>query len=346
LSELITEMKNVTIKDVAKAAGVSTATVSRVIRNKGSISSVTREKVYAAVKNLGYQVPLTQSAEKSVEKTVALVISDILNPFFPEVVRGVEDEAITSGYSTLLYNTSEDPNRELQIFKTLISRKVMGIIVCSSRVPTDHLLNLQMKTDAFIVVVNRRVEQKKFASITIDFEEASYRATKYLLNLGHKKIAYLGGYGIYDASQARFRGVEKALSDSGLVIPPQWRINSFPNIGGGFQAMSSLLAIDSTDLPTAVVAYNDLVAIGILHAARTHNIHIPSELSVVGFDGIELSAHTNPALTTVEQPKYRIGQLAMKTLNQMISGKDISVGGYTHIDTNLVVRDSTFHPSH
>jgi LacI family transcriptional regulator len=329
--------------DIARHAGVSMATVSRVINNTAPVNERTRSRVLASLRALGYRSSLERGAEQSAQGLIALLITDILNPFFPEIVRGVEDDAGPSGLALLLCNTSEDPQRERQALRVLAEQKVEGIIACASRVSDEDLIALHARNNTPLVVINRRVDHASIPCILVDFEDAAYRAAKHLTRLGHTRIAYLAGDSRFKTSLARRRGIEQALREVGLDLRPEWCVNSFPNTEGGFQAMSGLLAAATGVRPTAVITYNDIIALGALHAIRTHHLHIPEDISVVGCDGIAMAAHANPPLTTIDQPKYRMGQLAMQMLRRLIAGQPIP-NGYTLMESPLVVRESTAPP--
>ena len=239
----------------------------------------------------------------------------------------------------LLCNTSEDPQREVQALKALVRRNVDGIIVCASRIADDDLVSLRTEHRMPLVIINRHLNHPGIPCIMIDFEDATYRSAQHLLSLNHTRIAYLAGGGSITPSQARQRGIEKALLEANLLLRPEWCPVSFPNVEGGFQAMSSLLA--QPEKPTAVIAYNDIMALGALHAIRKHGLRVPDDISLIGCDGIAMAAHSNPPLTTINQPKYRMGLLAMRMLRQIIEGNYVPNSGYTLMESPLIVREST-----
>lgn len=264
-----------------------------------------------------------------------------MNPFFPEVVRGVEDAAAEYGLALMLCHTSEDPQREQQILADLAERHVDGVIACATRMRAEDLIAFHEHSHIPMVVVNRRVQHPEIPCIVIDFENAMYRATQHLLNLGHTNIAYLAGHPKSETSHARQRGILRALNEHGLTLPSEWCAYSFPGVEGGFQAMSSLLAQPRTQRPTAIIAYNDIMALGALHAIRSHDLRIPEDISVVGFDGIAMAAHSNPPLTTIDQPKYRIGQLALQLLLPALQGSEALKHSYLLMESPLMIREST-----
>src|SRR5258706_8252786 len=336
------EISRPSVTDVAEQAGVPPATVSRVLNNNTNVRESEQPRVPHSVADLGYKVPAARRASAA-QKTIALLITDILNPFFPEIVRGVQDEARLDNTAMLLCDSGEDPQWEQKILTTLANQSVDGVIVCASRLATQDLLAFHDRYHTPMVVINRRIGHPEIPCIVVDFASAAYVARRHLLNLGHTRVAYLAGPSATEASQARRQGLEQALQEARLSLDPELCLTSFPNVEGGFQAASVLLSMPRTERPTAIMAYNDIIAIGVLQAIRAHNLRVPEDISVVGFDDIALAAHTNPPLTTIDQPKNRLGKLAMRMLRQMMQGETIQGKGYTLVESPLVVRESTGH---
>jgi LacI family transcriptional regulator len=327
--------------DVAQHAGVSPATVSRVLNNSAAVRESVRERVLASVEALGYQAPANRASSAVSQKTVALLITDILNPFFPEIVRGVQDEARLDNMALLLCDSAEDPQWEQKILATLSNQCVDGVIVCATRLATQDLIAFHDRYHTPMVVINRQVGHPEIPCIVVNFASAGYAAGRHLLNLGHTRIAYLAGPSATEASQVRRQGLERALQEAGLALDPEWCLPGPPNVEGGFQAMSTLLALPRCEQPTAIMAYNDILAIGALQAIHAHQLSVPEDISVIGFDDIAMAAHTNPPLSTIDQPKHHLGKLAMRMLRQIIQGEAIPGKGYTLVESPLVVREST-----
>jgi LacI family transcriptional regulator len=325
--------------DVAQQAGVSPATVSRVLNGTAPVSDDVRTRVLNATARLHYEhVP--RSTKTSLSNAVALLIPDVLNPFFAEIVRGVQDESADE-FMPLLLDTAEDTQREQQYFHLLTTLPICGVIVCGSRIAAEDLVTAVSGQKTPIVVINRSIRHPNVASLVVDFQSATYRAVGHLLNLNHTRIAYLAGPGSSEPSVARRRGVETALAEAHLQLRPELCPTSFPSVDGGFQAMSAVLALSAAERPTAVIAYNDMMALGALHAIRAHRLRVPEDISVIGIDDIAMAAHTNPPLTTIAQPKYRMGRMALKTLRRMIQGQPPPEEGYTLMESPLIVREST-----
>ncbi len=334
-----------TLADIADRAGVSTSTVSRVLNNKMPMSDHVRAQVLAAAEALGYEAKrrdLRALAAKDVPNigVIALLITETVNPYFHEIVQGAQDEAERANLFSVVVNSTPNEEHEKIMLQTLSALPLCGVILCAGQLASDSLLDFYDRSGVPLVVINRRVARTNVPCIIIDYENALLRVTQHLLTLGHTRIAYLAGPSTVETSQLRRRGIELALASQGLSLRPEFCPTSLPNVTGGFQAMSNMLHIDQAERPTAVIAYNDLVAIGALNAVRAAGLRVPEDISVVGFDDIPMAPYTNPPLTTVAIPKYQIGKLAVQTLCQG-HAEQTTPGGYTQIEGSLIVRDST-----
>ena len=332
-----------TLQDVARQAGVSLATASRVFNNTAPVSEEVRQRVLASAASLGYHSPAPRESSVMRQKGIALLLPDIINPYFTEIVRGAQDEADFSRFIPILLDSAEDPQLEKRFLQMLISQAVCGIIVLGTRVPKDELASILSQINTPTVVINACIRLPNVSCIVTELEKATYRAVHHLLDLGHKRIAFLAGPGTSETSKTRRRGIEKALGEAGLCLPDELCPSSFPNIDGGFQSMSAVLALPESRRPTAVIAHNDLMALGVLHAARMNHLRVPEDLSVIGIDNISMAEHSNPPLTTIAPPKHRIGRMAMQLLQHMIDGDFLPEEGYTYVDCPLIVRESTSH---
>jgi DNA-binding LacI/PurR family transcriptional regulator len=327
--------------DVARQAGVSPATVSRVLNQTAPVSQAVRERVLTAVHDLGYQALRSPGSLSTRQETIALLIPDILNPYFTEIVRGVQEEASAEHLLPLLLDTGEDPEREADMLRMLATQTICGIIVLGSRIVTQDLIDLRNQVGIPMVVINRCLPLPNVACIMVDLETGTYRATRHLLDLSHIRIGFLPGPAASETSKARRRGIEAALAEAGLETQPEWCPTSYPDVNGGFQAMSALLSLPHEHRPTAVITHNDLMALGALHAIRAHHLRVPEDISVVGIDNIHMAAHANPPLTTLAPPKHRMGRMALQMLTRMIEGKPQPEASYTLVECPLIVREST-----
>ncbi len=327
--------------DVARHAGVSPATVSRVLNNTAPVSQPVRERVFASLTELGYRSSAVGVMPPTHQQSIALLIPDILNPYFTEVARVIQNEASADKFLPLVLDTAEDPEREYEFLRMLASQPVRGIIACGSRIELSDLAAIRSHLTIPMVIINRSLRLPNVACILYDLENATFRAARHLLELKHTRIAFLPGPVMSETSKIRRRGIEKAVAEAGFSVRPEWCPASFPDVDGGFQAMSALLALPPATRPTGVITYNDLMALGVLHAIRAHHLRVPEDISVIGVDNISMAEHANPPLTTITQPRDRIGRLAMQMLRRMIEGYAPPEESYLLIECPLTIREST-----
>ena len=329
-------MVKVTIKELARISGVSPSTVSRALNDDPAISEETKRKVMQVARELNY-TPVRSRKKSSTRKRsriIALMVTDISNPFFPEIVHGVEDLAFDFGYSVSLWNTREDIEREKQYVETLKVSEVDGIILGSSRIKEEQIREIA-EGDIPCVIINRIIEN--VPSIFADYENGAYQATKYLVNLGHERIALINGPNSAQPSLWREKGFLRALKESGIEVDESLLSFNSPVVEGGYVATLKLLSIDNP--PTAIFAYNDLVALGAMKAIREKSLLVSKDISVVGYDDIFLSAYLDPPLTTVSQPKYMMGKLAADLLFRLINGEKVK-NSQISLNPELIIRSS------
>lgn len=333
--------KRPTLADVAQQAQVSTATVSRVLRNTDPVSQELRQRIMDSIAKLGY-VPRRAVPGQSGQGTLALLIGDLLNPFFWEIAQGVQDEASNQQMTLALYNLGEPPQRQTKLLQQLKKSHINGVILTGLS-PFPDLLDWQEHHNIPVVLLNRRVSRPGVHCILVDFENGMYRATKHLLALGHSRIGHLASPSTGQIAEARQRGIQVALTETGLTLKPEWYSIVPPGreVGGGFQAMRLLLDLPEDKRPTAVIAFNDIIAIGALHAVRSYGLRVPQDISIIGVDDIALAGHSHPPLTTISQPKYQMGKLAVQTLCRMNEGRISMSNNCTLLETPLIVREST-----
>jgi LacI family transcriptional regulator/LacI family repressor for deo operon, udp, cdd, tsx, nupC, and nupG len=326
----------VTIKDIAKSAGVSHTTVSRALKGNPAISPETRDRIQKLAQEMGYTPSaVAQSLLAQRTHTVGMVVTTIADPFVAQVVEGVESVAQQAGYSVFLCTSHDDPDREIDVVETLHRRRVDVIIVTSSRVGSLYTERLdQIRVP--IVLINNQSEGQYHYSVAVDDVQGAQLAVEHLISLGHRHIAYAGTARRPRSSRRRMAGYQKALAlagitpDSALVSPPAAK----NDIQRGAEALEHLLTTGTT----AVFCYNDLIAIGMLEACRRQGIAVPQQLSVVGFDDIELARYVSPALTTVNQPRLRLGQQAMNMALDLLNDQEVQD---QLLPCELVRREST-----
>ncbi|HRR90894.1 MAG TPA: LacI family DNA-binding transcriptional regulator [bacterium] len=328
-------MRRVNIQEVAKEAGVSPSTVSRALNGFPGISEKTRERIVEIARKLNYrpnyrgQILTTQNT-----KNIGLLITDITNPFFPELVMGAEEYASKSGYTVLLGNTSESEEKETNYLDFFSRGPVDGIIISASRVSNEHIIMLA-EEGLPIVVINRILEHPKISYVSTDMEKGGYLATMHLLRLGHSKIAFINGPKHSEVSQRRLEGYKKALKEVGVDYNPDLISFNVPVSESGYKEAIKLLC--TGEAPTAIFTYNDVMAFGVIKAAKELGIKIPEELSVVGFDDIFFSSFTDPPLTTIKQFKEELGRMAVELLFKLMEGERESL----LIEPELIIRNTT-----
>ncbi|MDR7434127.1 MAG: LacI family DNA-binding transcriptional regulator [Armatimonadota bacterium] len=327
-----------TIRDVARKAGVSVATVSRVVNESAhKVREETRQRVLEAIQALGYQPnDVARGLKKRTSHTIGLIVPDISNPFYPAIARGIEDVANAHGYAIVLCNTYEDLAKEREYLSLLRRRWVDGLIFATSGVNTKHLQWLRGHRVP-VVLVARDVEGLEIDAVLVDNFRGAYLAVQHLIGLGHRRIGFIGGPSTLHVSQERRRGYLQALDDAGIAPDPAYSVEGNFRAEGGDSAMQKLLQLSPP--PTAVFAANDLMAIGAMNAIKRVGLRIPGDVAVVGFDDIPFASLVEPRLTTVAQPKYKMGAMAMTLLLERIEGKGDGPRKIL-LEPELIVRDS------
>jgi LacI family transcriptional regulator len=306
------------INDVAQRAGVSTTTVSHVVNATRFVKEATRLRVEAAVLELGY-VPsgVARSLKHNATRTFGMVIPNNSNPYFAEVLRGVEDRCFKAGYNVILCNSNDDPKRQASYLRVLAEKRVDGLVLVSSdREP--GLGDIMGELNIPVVLVDREIPGLACDIVEVDHVSGGLIATQHLLNLGHPRVACISGPPGLSPSSQRRAGWKKALAEAGLARREGDLARGDFTSRGGYLAMQTLLRREPR--PSAVFVCNDLMAFGALAAAHEAGVAVPGELSVVGYDDIELAAYSAPPLTTVAQPKQQIGRMAAELLLARMSG--------------------------
>ena len=331
------------MRDVAEQAGVSVTTVSHVINNSRPVKPETRTRVENTMQVLGYQPNvLARSLRRGKTNTIGVILPDNANPYFADVVRGIEDTSFSHGYSVILCNSDNDLDKEHLYTNVLIEKQVDGIIFVAAGLSAENIQNLQ-KRGVPSVLVDRQVPGVQLDSVFANNQQGGYLATRHVIDLQHTLIACIAGpHGVRSSSE-RVSGYRKALESAGLRFDPDWVFEGDFQYQSGYEAAKYLSEQESR--PTAVFACNDLMAIGAYRYAHEHHIHIPQELSIIGFDDIRLAAYTNPPLTTIHQSKDKMGSQAAELLLGRIANQDLGTRQEI-IDVQLMVRDSTAHFSH
>jgi len=328
-----------TIRDVAQKAGVAPITVSRVINNSGYVSEKTREKVQAAIDELGY-VPnmLGPSLRFQQTLTLAVVITDITNPFWTTVTRGVEDVAQANGYSTILCNTDESEIKEEQYLNMLLRRRIDGILLVPASSEPESIKLIQ-KQGVPVVVMDRQVPGIDVDIVRADSEGGAYKLTQYLISLGHRRIAILAGPQSVSTSVDRVNGYLRALKDAGLPdSAAQVCWGEFTQESGNQLAMQALA---NSQRPTAIFCANNFIAIGARRFMHSSGIRIPEDIALATFDDIPLNLVADPFMTAAIQPAREMGQKATQVLLERIKGDLDSPSRHVVLPTDIIIRASS-----
>ncbi len=331
----------VTIKDIARQAGVSHATVSRALHGSPLISGDTSKRVRQIAAELGYQPSVAaRSLKTNRSQALGVIVTHMADPFFSEVLQGIDEVAQQGGYSLFIAASQHSLARERAIVRTMREHRVDGIIICSTPFSAEQSELLLSSKTPLVVINNQSAEDYRY-SIYHDDLDGSQQVTQHLLDLGHKRIAYLGSALSGRTNDQRLAGYKERMQAAGLSIPEGF-IHAVhgndPDIGRA--AVEHFLVLP--ERPTAIFCFNDMLATGVLVGLRLAGVRVPQDCSVAGFDNITFSAYTNPPLTTFDQPKHEIGTQAARLLLELIGPE-----GQAHMQTiqalrgQLLVREST-----
>lgn len=334
-------MNRVTIKDVATRAGVSKSTVSHVLNKTRVVEEATRRKVLSAVEELGYRPSqVARSLISKRTKTAGLLISDVSNPFYPDVILGVEEVAFANDYSIFLCNTNYDLERGLNLVQSLVDKSVDGILFMSSSMSLQMVQEaVENRIHAVVLDWEENNLEGLVSTIIINFESGIQQAVRHLIELGHQQIAHISGPLSLWTAQVRKNAFLKALEQNGLDASQAIIIEGDLRIEGGRKAFEQLYQLNPR--PSAVLAANDLMALGVLWAARNAGLDLPRDLAVVGLDDIDLASKVSPSLSTVALPRREIGKTAMLLLLEMIKEGKEATKSHLTVDTTFVLRQST-----
>ena len=337
----------VTIKDIARQAGVSHPTVSRALRNHPDIAHETALRIKKIAYDLGYTPSAVARGLKTKRsEALGVIVTRIDDPFFSEVLEGIENALQPAGYSLFVTASQRDFDREQSIVQAMGERRVDGVIICSTPFSAEHSRKIQRYGVPCVVVNNQSAEEYKY-SIYHDDRFGSRQLTRHLLDLGHRKVAFLGNMHAGKTTQDRLDGFRDEMEASGCDIPVRY-IHNGPNgrPEGGLAGAQYFLQL--AEPPTAVVCFNDMMALGVIHGFHEAGLQVPQDCSVTGFDNISISAFTTPGLTTFDQPKYHLGfeaaSMMLRMLNENIEPEDQSGSQIIVLQGELLLRASTAPP--
>ncbi len=338
------DIKIITIKDLAKKAGVSVGTVSNVINGLGSVKKDNKIKVLDAMKELKYIPNLTaKSLKTNKTNTIGLIVPTIDNPFYPAVAKGVEDFANSKGYTILLCNSDRKYEKEVQYMDMLLSKRVAGIILIKSRL-NDYKIKEYKNQVQLVFVDYLNTQSIDIDTIKVDNYGGSLKAMDHLFSLGHRDIAFILGDMTAKSGKDRYKGYVDFLEKNNIAIKKEYINDGSFSWNGGYDSTIKLLNLK--DPPTAIFCANDLMALGAMKAIRSKGLSIPDDISIVGFDDIDMCELTTPTLTTIKHPKYEQGEACARLLFEKLENTEEEDESFIHDDfynikTELIIREST-----
>ncbi|MDD3456443.1 LacI family DNA-binding transcriptional regulator [Sphaerochaeta sp.] len=326
------------IYDVAKAAKVSISTVSRVINNPDVVSSNTRDRVKQAMDTLNF-VPnsLARSLTSKTTQTIGVVVADITNPYYAELLRSIQDAGNEIGYSIISCNSHEDMERERRIINTFLEKQVDMIMLVGGRGSGDefnkHVYDLAKQVP--VILCNEYLSGENLYCVVCDKAEGTHMAVKHLLSLGHTRIAFINGGAVYKPSLDKMKGYRKGLREAGLPIRPEYIQYGDYHLESGSDCVAKLLSLKEP--PTAIITSNDLMALGAIKAIQALGRQVPKDISIIGFDDIYLNNYITPALTSVRQKLEELGRRSVSLIPLIMEGK---APAKTIIHPELILRQT------
>jgi len=328
------------IRSVAQRANVSIATVSRTINHVPTVNAKMAKRVWEAIRELNY-FPNTQARALVSGRSgiFGLIVSEITNPFFPELIQGFEDVAIENGYEILISSTNYDPKRMSLCIRRMLERKVEGVAVMTFGIEEPFLEQLAER-NVPLVFVDVGPDSPGVGVLKVDYHHGIRQGVQHLAALGHRNISFISGPMRLHSAQSRLAAFSKSLSECGIAADSSWVIEGDHTLEGGIRAMDKILA--GKNLPTAVMCSNDMTAIGVLHKMYRAGLRVPDDFSIIGFDDIQMARVTIPPLTSIMMSRVELARAAVTALRAHVEGTS-STREYK-IDTHLVVRESTGYP--
>lgn len=330
-----------TMKDVAQLAGVSTATVSRALMNPEKVSPITRKRVEDAVMESGYSPnSLARNLRRNESKTIVTIVPDICDPYFSEIIRGIEDAALEHGYLVLLGDSGQQKRRESSFVNLVFTKQADGMLLLGTDLPFD-VSKSEQKNLPPMVMACEYAPELELPTVHIDNLTSAFEVVNYLGQMGHKKIAEISGPETAALCHFRHQGYLQALRRANVTMNPSYHVFGDFSFEDGVRSAKQLLNLAVP--PTAIFCHNDMMAIGVIQEAKRQGLRVPQDLSVVGFDDIKFAQYCDPPLTTVAQPKYEIGRQAMLMMLEVLRGNDVRAGSRL-LETELVIRESVAPP--
>jgi LacI family transcriptional regulator len=328
-----------TLHEVARRAGVSAMTVSRVVNGRGSVNSETRQRVEEAIQTLDY-VPnrIARGLISQKTQTIGIIVPDIVNPFFAPVVRGAESAARKAGYRVLLCNSEGDLRLEREYIEDLVAHRVEGLLLAPASDRSRSSILSLLRGGFPLVLIDRALPDAACDLIVSDNVQGARRLIEHLIAIGHREIAHVSDAEDTSTGRERLRGYREALEVAGIPFQPELVIRTTVDRIGGYRAAQEILARDP--LPTAIFAVNNMTAVGTMEALRERNLSVPKDMGLVCFDDVEHLAVLSPILTVIDQPAETFGSLGVQLLLERMTGKANSRPRRIILQTDLIVRQS------
>ncbi|MCT2535009.1 catabolite control protein A [Aquibacillus koreensis] len=313
---------NVTIYDVAREANVSMATVSRVVNGNPNVKPATRKKVLSTIERLGYRPnAVARGLASKKTTTVGVIIPDISSIFFSELARGIDDIATMYKYNIILSNSDQNKDKELQLINTMLEKQVDGIVFMGGKITDEHVS--QLKTSPVPVAFAATIDPTETVpSVNIDYEQASYEATKLLIENGTAHPAFIAGSEDTAINALKYNGYVKALQESNQQVNEDLVIKGDFTYESGIEAAEQLIALENR--PTAIFVSSDEMALGVIHGIQDSGLRVPEDIEVFGFDNTRLATMVRPTLSTIVQPMYDIGAVAMRLLTKYMNKEEVT----------------------
>lgn len=326
------------MQDVAEYAHVSKATVSRVLNHDPRVAEHLRLRVEEAIRVLGYHPNRAARRLRGTSNDViGLIVTDIQNPYFTSVVRGVEDCAYANEMNIVLCNTDEDPRKQQRYIRVMQAEHVAGLLLVPSDTTSNEDVLLLRQANIPTILIDRTIPNVEMDAVAVDNVRGAFMATKHLIDLGYRRIAMIGGPAQTTTSKERYQGYEEALRAAGIPVnPPLVHTGDF-KINSGYQIVLKMLA--SAHRPDAIFVANNMMTLGALRALREARVRVPDQMALVGFDDMMWSEELNPPLTAVSQPTYELGQEAVQLLLRRLKNPDAPFRTVT-LQTRLMIRES------
>lgn len=329
----------VTIKDIARMAGVSAVTVSRAINNKPDIGNETKNRILNIAKELGYTPDsLAKSLVTRITNTIGILVPDTLDPFYPEVIQGIADECRQRGFSIILCHTQRSPDRELEYIRLLKGMRVEGMLLYPVQ-EDDRYIQVLKNMPIPYVLLNRHTDALECDYVMNDNVYGAYLAVSHLIHRGHRQITYICAKPGVSSGRERIKGARKAMKENGLPSTSFAIVPCLPTIDSCYTVVKKLLS--NGEKPTALFIWDDLLAIGAIKVIFEAGLRIPQDIALVGYNDIEIAKHLFPALTTIHHACYEIGEKAARILiDRIVSGTNSEVRRII-LQPELVIRETT-----